>query len=152
VIGNFKVRSLARNNWDRFLPPRPTIQFFPKIKATSIRMQRSAAGDRTHLHRARQDGEAPRGNTDRGGNLLFTRPLGEQRGRHQAIARWTFPFWLWVSVTGVVVDLMRYQVFVQMVAARCITNSWYGRHRQWAAQFCYSERLEGQRPGRSPHS
>ena len=29
--------------------------------------------------------------------------------RHKAIARWTFPIWLYVSVTGVVVYLMLYQ-------------------------------------------
>lgn len=28
---------------------------------------------------------------------------------HKAIARWTFPIWLYVSVTGVVVYLMLYQ-------------------------------------------
>jgi uncharacterized membrane protein YozB (DUF420 family) len=36
------------------------------------------------------------------------------RGRfdsHRAIARWTFPLWLYVSVTGVVVYLMLYQLF-----------------------------------------
>ena len=29
--------------------------------------------------------------------------------RHKAIAKWTFPIWLYVSVTGVVVYLMLYQ-------------------------------------------
>ena len=29
--------------------------------------------------------------------------------RHRAIARWTFPIWMYVSVTGVVVYLMLYQ-------------------------------------------
>jgi uncharacterized membrane protein YozB (DUF420 family) len=29
--------------------------------------------------------------------------------RHKAIARWTFPIWLYVSVTGVVVYVMLYQ-------------------------------------------
>ncbi len=31
--------------------------------------------------------------------------------RHRRIARWTFPIWLYVSVTGVVVYLMLYQLF-----------------------------------------
>ena len=31
--------------------------------------------------------------------------------RHRAIARWTFPLWLYVSVTGVVVYLFLYQWF-----------------------------------------
>lgn len=30
--------------------------------------------------------------------------------RHRRIARWTFPIWLYVSVTGVVVYLMLYQM------------------------------------------
>jgi putative membrane protein len=29
--------------------------------------------------------------------------------RHRAIARWTFPIWMYVSVTGVVVYFMLYQ-------------------------------------------
>jgi protein SCO1/2/putative membrane protein len=29
--------------------------------------------------------------------------------RHRRIAKWTFPIWLYVSVTGVVVYLMLYQ-------------------------------------------
>src|SRR5919112_5611495 len=32
-------------------------------------------------------------------------------GRHRKIARWTFPLWLYVSVTGVVVYLMLYQFY-----------------------------------------
>src|SRR5258706_7410501 len=31
--------------------------------------------------------------------------------RHKAIARWTLPLWLYVSVTGVVVYLMLYQLY-----------------------------------------
>jgi uncharacterized membrane protein YozB (DUF420 family) len=31
--------------------------------------------------------------------------------RHRRIARWTFPMWLYVSVTGVVVYLMLYQLY-----------------------------------------
>src|SRR5512146_1644698 len=30
--------------------------------------------------------------------------------RHRAIARWTFPLWLYVSVTGVVIYLMLYRM------------------------------------------
>lgn len=30
--------------------------------------------------------------------------------RHRALAKWTFPIWLYVSVTGVVVYLLLYQV------------------------------------------
>jgi len=32
-------------------------------------------------------------------------------GRHRRIARWTLPIWLYVSVTGVVVYLMLYQIY-----------------------------------------
>jgi putative membrane protein len=31
--------------------------------------------------------------------------------KHKRIARWTFPLWLYVSVTGVVVYLMLYQLY-----------------------------------------
>jgi uncharacterized membrane protein YozB (DUF420 family) len=31
--------------------------------------------------------------------------------RHRRIARWTYPLWLYVSVTGVVVYLMLYQLY-----------------------------------------
>lgn len=31
--------------------------------------------------------------------------------RHSRIARWTFPLWLYVSVTGVIVYLMLYQIY-----------------------------------------
>jgi uncharacterized membrane protein YozB (DUF420 family) len=42
--------------------------------------------------------------------MTVTRGLREQFGRHVAIARWTFPLWLYVSVTGVVIYLMLYQM------------------------------------------
>lgn len=35
--------------------------------------------------------------------------LTDQRARHKRLARWTFPIWLFVSVTGVIVYLMLYQ-------------------------------------------
>jgi len=31
--------------------------------------------------------------------------------RHRKIARWTYPIWLYVSVTGVIVYLMLYQIY-----------------------------------------
>jgi putative membrane protein len=36
--------------------------------------------------------------------------LRERFERHRAIARWTFPIWLYVSVTGVVVYMMLYHL------------------------------------------
>ena len=46
--------------------------------------------------------------------VLRTLYLGLKRldDRHRRIARWTFPLWLYVSVTGVIVYLMLYQIFV----------------------------------------
>jgi uncharacterized membrane protein YozB (DUF420 family) len=44
--------------------------------------------------------------------IALTRALREQFDQHRAIARWTFPLWLYVSVTGVVVYLMLYRIFV----------------------------------------
>ena len=34
-----------------------------------------------------------------------------QFDKHRALARWTFPMWLYVSVTGVIVYLMLYQIY-----------------------------------------
>lgn len=39
------------------------------------------------------------------------RGLRAQYARHVAIARWTLPIWLYVSVTGVVIYLMLYQMY-----------------------------------------
>jgi protein SCO1/2/putative membrane protein len=44
--------------------------------------------------------------------ITLTRALREEFDRHRAIARWTFPLWLYVSVTGVIVYLMLYRIFV----------------------------------------
>jgi len=42
--------------------------------------------------------------------VTLVRALGEKFDTHKAIARWTLPIWLYVSVTGVVVYLMLYQM------------------------------------------
>src|SRR5215510_8419618 len=39
----------------------------------------------------------------------LTRGLKAQYDRHRAIARWTLPIWIYVSVTGVLVYLLLYQ-------------------------------------------
>ena len=39
------------------------------------------------------------------------RGLWSQFDRHVRIARWTFPIWLYVSVTGVVIYLMLYRLY-----------------------------------------
>jgi uncharacterized membrane protein YozB (DUF420 family) len=42
--------------------------------------------------------------------VTLTRALREKFDRHRRIARWTLPVWLYVSVTGVVVYWMLYQM------------------------------------------
>lgn len=43
--------------------------------------------------------------------LTTRRGLRAQYDRHVRIARWTLPIWLYVSVTGVVVYMMLYQMY-----------------------------------------
>jgi uncharacterized membrane protein YozB (DUF420 family) len=43
--------------------------------------------------------------------ITLSRALRERYDRHRVIARWTYPLWLYVSVTGVVIYLMLYQLF-----------------------------------------
>ena len=43
--------------------------------------------------------------------VTLTRALRERFDRHRAIARWTFPLWLYVSITGVLVYFMLYHWF-----------------------------------------
>jgi putative membrane protein len=42
--------------------------------------------------------------------ITLNRALRERYDRHRKIARWTLPVWLYVSVTGVVVYWMLYQM------------------------------------------
>jgi uncharacterized membrane protein YozB (DUF420 family) len=44
--------------------------------------------------------------------ITLSRALRERFDRHRVIARWTYPLWLYVSVTGVVIYLMLYKIFV----------------------------------------
>jgi len=43
--------------------------------------------------------------------ITLSRALRLRFDKHQAIARWTFPLWLYVSVTGVVIYFMLYKLF-----------------------------------------
>jgi uncharacterized membrane protein YozB (DUF420 family) len=43
--------------------------------------------------------------------VTLTAALRGRFDRHRRIARWTYPIWLYVSVTGVVVYLMLYQIY-----------------------------------------
>jgi uncharacterized membrane protein YozB (DUF420 family) len=43
--------------------------------------------------------------------VALTRALRGNYERHRAIARWTFPLWAYVSITGIVVYWMLYQLY-----------------------------------------
>jgi uncharacterized membrane protein YozB (DUF420 family) len=43
--------------------------------------------------------------------ITLSRALRARFESHRAIARWTYPIWLYVSVTGVVIYLMLYHIF-----------------------------------------
>ena len=45
--------------------------------------------------------------------VTLYRALKGNFARHKAIARYTFPIWLYVSVTGVVIFVMLYKIFVR---------------------------------------
>ena len=45
--------------------------------------------------------------------ITLSRALRERFDRHRAIARWTYPLWLYVSVTGVVIYFMLYRIFTE---------------------------------------
>src|SRR5436305_4841802 len=43
--------------------------------------------------------------------ITLSRALRARFDRHRVIARWTFPLWLYVSVTGVVIYVMLYRLY-----------------------------------------
>lgn len=43
--------------------------------------------------------------------VTFSRALKKKFDPHRKIARWTLPLWMYVSVTGVIVYLMLYQLY-----------------------------------------
>jgi putative membrane protein len=43
--------------------------------------------------------------------ITLRRGLKDRIPQHKSIARWTYPIWLYVSVTGVVVYLMLYRLY-----------------------------------------
>ena len=43
--------------------------------------------------------------------VTVTRALRGDYARHRKVARWTYPLWLYVSVTGVVVYVMLYHLY-----------------------------------------
>ena len=49
--------------------------------------------------------------------------LRDRRASHRRIARWTFPIWLYVSVTGVIVYLMLYWIYAPPEVASRIVDA-----------------------------
>ena len=45
--------------------------------------------------------------------ITLNRALKQRFELHKKIARWTWPIWMYVSVTGVVIYLLLYQIFPQ---------------------------------------
>ena len=45
--------------------------------------------------------------------ITLSRALKQRFKQHRAIARWTWPLWMYVSVTGVLIYLLLYQIFPQ---------------------------------------
>ena len=45
--------------------------------------------------------------------ITMSRALRERFDQHRRIARWTWPLWMYVSVTGVVIYFLLYQIFPQ---------------------------------------
>ena len=43
--------------------------------------------------------------------VTLSRALAQKFDRHRRIARWTFPIWLYVSVTGVIVYFLLYRLY-----------------------------------------
>jgi uncharacterized membrane protein YozB (DUF420 family) len=45
--------------------------------------------------------------------LTLFRAVRRQFDRHKVIARWTWPLWMYISVTGVLIYLLLYRIFPQ---------------------------------------
>ena len=45
--------------------------------------------------------------------ITLSRALRERIDKHKKLARWTWPLWMYVSVTGVLIYLLLYQIFPQ---------------------------------------
>jgi uncharacterized membrane protein YozB (DUF420 family) len=48
--------------------------------------------------------------------VTLVRGLRERFDKHTRIARWTWPLWMYVSVTGVLIYFLLYQIFPQRAA------------------------------------
>lgn len=47
--------------------------------------------------------------------MTLNRAFKERFDKHKKIAKWTWPLWMYVSVTGVIIYLLLYQIFPQPV-------------------------------------
>ena len=65
------------------------------------------SGDSAHAH------HSGRGHCADDFDHALNRAQKERFELHKKIARWTWPLWMYVSVTGVVVYLLLYQIFPQ---------------------------------------
>lgn len=45
--------------------------------------------------------------------ITVSRALRQRFDKHKRIARWTWPLWMYVSVTGVIIYLLLYRIFPQ---------------------------------------
>jgi len=45
--------------------------------------------------------------------MTLSRAVKRRYDLHKAIARWTWPIWMYVSVTGVLIYFLLYQIFPQ---------------------------------------
>ncbi|MDP6794370.1 MAG: DUF420 domain-containing protein [Verrucomicrobiota bacterium] len=50
--------------------------------------------------------------------MTFSRALKVRFELHKKIARWTWPLWMYVSITGVLIYLLLYQIFPQPKGAK----------------------------------
>ena len=61
--------------------------------------------------------------------VTVARALKEQFDRHKRIARWTWGIWMFVSVSGVVIYLMNYQIWPGRSLAQRAFDAGYAAHR-----------------------
>lgn len=55
--------------------------------------------------------------------LSFHRALKARYELHKKISRWTWPLWMYVSITGVVIYLLLYQIFPQQKQTKAPTGA-----------------------------
>jgi putative membrane protein len=56
--------------------------------------------------------------------LTLSRAAKQRFELHQRVARWTWPLWMYVSVTGVLIYLLLYQIFPQRAPTAGGVSSW----------------------------